>query len=151
MEIYSVEVKEFKHIFYTCMGVIIVCLTGSWFWVNNSFVRSSFFDPFRSFSSAILIGMMVITIFYSSYRRKRMNVLNSISDFAVKVKEYTRIYKMHVAWYLLSCLVSCFLFAVTSRNFFFYFALLQLLITLSAYPSRTMFKRDLKNEEVVLY
>src|SRR5687768_4380985 len=98
MEIYSVEVKEFKSIFYTSLGVMAFFIIGSYLWVNNGFIRLSIFGPLRSFSSPILIGMMVVAIFYSSYRRKRMNAINAEDDFSIKVKEYVKIYKLHSAW-----------------------------------------------------
>ena len=151
MEIYSVEVKEFKSIFYTSLGVMAFFILGSYLWVFNGFIRLSIFGPLRSFSSPILIGMMVVAIFYSSYRRKRMNAINAEDDFSIKVKEYVKIYKLHSAWFVLSCFISCLLFVVTARNFFFYFSCVQLLITLATYPSRALFKRELKNEEVVVY
>ena len=152
MEIYhSIEVKEFKNIFFTSLAVMILFIIGSYLWVNSGFVALSFFDPLRGFSSTILIGMMVLTIIYSSYRRKRLNAINAIDDFSVKVKEYVKVYRLHNAWYVLSCFISCFLFVLTSRNFFFYFACIQMLIMLPVYPSRALFKRELKEEDVVVY
>jgi hypothetical protein len=151
MEIYSIEVREFKGIFYTSLSMMALFIVGSFLWVSSGFVTFSIFSLLRILSSWILIGMMLLTIVYGSYRRKRMNAINTEDDFSVKVKEYVKIYKLHNAWFVLSCFVSCFLFVVTSRNFFFYFACVQLLITLAAYPSRALFKRELKNEEVVVY
>ena len=151
MEIYSIDTKEFRNILLTSVIVMILFIAGAWLWVYNGFISLPFFEPLRGFSSPILLAMMVLAIVYSSYRRKRLNALNTVDDFAVKVKDYVRIYKLHNGWFVLSCFVSCFLFIVTSRNFFLYFALLQLLITLTAYPSKSLFKRELKNEEVVIY
>ena len=151
MEIYSVEAKEFRSIFYTGIGVMAFFILGSYLWVNNGFITPPILGPLRSFSSPILIGMMVLAIFYGSYRRKRMNAINAENDFSVKVKEYVKIYKLHNAWFVLSCFISCLLFVVTSRYFFFYFSCIQMLITLPGYPSRALFKRELKNEEVVVY
>jgi hypothetical protein len=151
MEIYSIEVREFKSIFYTGLAVMALFIVGSYLWVNSGVVRLSIFALLGTLSSWILIAMMLLTIAYGSYRRKRMNAIVSENDFTVKVREYTKVYKLHNAWFALSCFVSCFLFVVTVRNFFFYFACVQLLITLAAYPSRALFKRELKEEDVVVY
>ena len=151
MELYTIEVREFKNIFFASLTMMIVFIVASWLWVFSDFVRLQPFDLLRRFSSPILIGMMVLAIFYSSHRRKKLKEINTLDDFPSRVKAYQKVYRLHNGWFVLSCFISCVLFVATVRNFFFYFALLELLITLTAYPSVALFRRDLKNKEFVLY
>lgn len=95
--------------------------------------------------------MLLLAVFHSQYQRKQLRRLNAIEDFELRVEAYEKFYRLRMLWFLLSCLVSCFLTIVTGQKLFLYFAVLDILLALPHYPKLSMFKRELNNDEIMLF
>jgi len=114
-----------------------------------------FFVPAIGFSRQItfpvLLIMFIVTLVQGQFIRKRINTIGSIEDFETRVVEYEKVYRHRLQWNLITCLILCVLFVLSGRYFFFYFSIFQIVLVMPFYPNTLLFRRELKNEEIILY
>lgn len=151
MDLYSVNTKNFKRAFVlVAIGSVMAILAS--FFIGKSGI---FFAPVMGFSRKItfpvLLLMFIAAMWYGRVLRKRITAMGDIQDFELKVQEYQSIYRSRLQWNLISCLILCILFVLTGRNFFFYFSIFQFLLILPFFPNAALFKRELKNDDIILY
>ena len=151
MDLYSVNAKPFRRSFilmelYSAIAIITSFLLAR---------AGIFFIPMLGFSRKItfplLLLMFLVSVWYGRSLRKRIGAVGSIQDFEARVQEYEKAYRFRLQWNLISCLILCVMFVLTERYFFFYFAIFHIVLGIPLYPNATLFKRELKNEEVILY
>jgi hypothetical protein len=69
----------------------------------------------------------------------------------MRIARHRRIYSIRMLWHVASCLVSCILYVVTSRNMFLYFALFDFVVSLAFFPNKKIFMKELNNEDILFY
>jgi hypothetical protein len=99
----------------------------------------------------VLLIMFIGTFLHGRSLRKRINAIGDIPEFETKVQVYEKVYSSRLQWNLISCLILCLLFVLSGRYFFFYFSIFQVVIVIPLYPNLLLFRRELKNEEIILY
>ena len=151
MQFYSINVRKFKSIFFQSIFLMLIAIAACFVLVNNSFIILSNFDPNRKFTWPILLAMIVIAVLYSYYRKIKLNRVFDFLEFNDQVEAYERVYSYTMRWYMFSCMVSCFLGVLTARNIFLYYAIFDLLVTLPYYPNRFLFRKELRNDEIIIY
>ena len=149
MELYSIPTKSYKNIFFSVLSANIAAIIISYLLVTQVLTVIPLRVE-RSVTTPILLIMVAVAFIHSGQLRKKLNKLHEIEDFEEKLKAYEKIYKFRMMWHLGSVLVTCLIFVLTSRYYFFYWVIFDLLVSLPGYPSRELFKRELKNEEVIL-
>jgi hypothetical protein len=151
MELYTINVKRYKAIYHQALignilqvGVLFILLRGGFRLIDNlQSVRAITIPLF-----AVILGMVV---FHTYYIRKKLAGLEAIADFDERVNEHLKIYKVRLLWHFLSCFLSCFLGVLTGNELFFYFSLIDTLSMLPLYPNLAIFKRELKNDDIIFY
>lgn len=131
---------------YGVLGIIV-----SYFLASRGLFFISVVGWGKQVTLPLLLVMFISAMWFTRKLRKRINAMHEIEDFEQKVQEYEKIYRARLQWNLLSCLILCLLFVLTGRFFFFYFSIFQVLFVIPLYPSAILFRRELKNEEVILY
>jgi hypothetical protein len=151
MDLYSVNAKPFKRTFilYELYGVLAIIVS---YFLGRS---GLFFVPALSWGRQValptLLLMFIASTWFTRKLRKRLEAMRLVEDFELKMQEYEKVYRLRLQWSLLSCLILCVLFVMTERYFFLYFSIFQVLFVLPLYPNTTLFRRELKNDEVILY
>ncbi len=151
MELYSIDKKNFRKAFFLVEIYGVLAIIISYFIARGGIYSVPLYSTGRQITMPILLLMVLISFIYMQRIRKRLGALDNVEDFEVKVQEYEKIYKARLQLLLLACVISCFLFILTARPFFFYYAILEVLIVLPYYPNAFLFKRELKNDEIILY
>ena len=149
MDLYTIDVRRYRNIFWQTLIPKLVVAVASFFMVTNGIYLLEGFDPGKKLTLPVLILLVILATFHSQYQRKRLAKLQEITDFDQRVEEYEKFYQFRLLWYLFSCLVSCGLSLLTGRYLFLGFAALDILISLPLFPSLQLFKRELKNEEII--
>lgn len=151
MDLYSVNTKPFKRAFLTIQLLSAAAVIASYFLGTSGL----FFVPAIGFSRQItfpiLMIMFLVTLWHSRNLRKRVEALGSIEDFETRVQQYEKVYRYRLQWNLVTCLILCLLFALSARYFFFYFSIFQVVLYLPFYPNTILFRRELRNEEIILF
>jgi hypothetical protein len=93
---------------------------------------------------------MALSVFFSYYHKKQMERVFDWVNFEDQVKAYQKIYRLKLYFHLFSCLLLLLMYVVTIRQNFFYFSLVELVIILTMFPGQALFKRALRNEEVIV-
>lgn len=150
MELYTINIKKFKAIFLQMILVAIIFVGLSYFLLSNGFYFLSAFDPGRTFTLPILAALTVLAMIYGQMQKKRLLQLQEVEDFELRSAKYQRFYAFRLIWYLGSCLAMCILCLFTGRILFLYFAMFDILMILPFFPTLRLFKRELKNEEIIL-
>jgi hypothetical protein len=134
MELYHVSLKFYKNIF---LQVVIVDV----FVIITSYCILYFlpFQPVvqnRQITTILLTITIFIAGYHTIYTKKQIRKLAEISDFDERVKKHIAVYRIRMLWYLGSCLFSCMLYFLTTRNLFLYFALFDLVLALPVILTR---------------
>ena len=58
-------------------------------------------------------------------------------------------FKTRLLWYVLSGIVACILFVIVGQWLFLYFAIFDLAMLLILYPTKSFFKKELDDEEII--
>lgn len=150
MDLYSVSISRFKNLFFQSAFLMVMAIVACYILINNGYIILSNFDPGRKYTLPILFGMVLLSVFYSYYRKNSLERIFRYAGFDEQVMAYEKVYKSTLGWYLFSCLISCFLSVLTARNAFLYYALFDLLVTLPYYPNKIIFRKELRNDEIIL-
>jgi len=129
------------------MWLIVVA---SFIIVNNGYISLPNFDPQHKYSWPILLGMVVLAVIYAYARKRQLNVVYEQETFELEMKKYENVYRLTMGWYLFSCVVSIALYLFTTRTMFLIFALYDVVVSLQYYPGKSLFKRELRNDEIIL-
>lgn len=151
MDLYTINIKKYKVSFFQTQVINVIAVIGSYLLVQNDLYILSGLVTGQNLTNPILIAMVLLAVVHSQYQKNRLKKLHAISDFDARVEEYETFYKIRMLWYLFSCIISCFLAVLTNRNVFLFFACFDILISLPFYPGLRLFKRELKNDEIMLY
>jgi len=150
LNFYSINAGPFRSTFYLiqslnilfCIGTFLLIKSGSWI-LSTAFIGKSFT------SITVLIMVLLATIFTGYNNKKLKNILN-INEFDIKVSKYYSFYKIRLLWFLFSCIVAGLLGILSGRMLFFYFTIIDLLFAMPYYPTLFLFRKELKNGEIVL-
>ena len=151
LEIYTVDSKKYKSVFYICLITNIVCTGLSFLLAANGFRLLNHFYPDTRLTLSILFVMVVFAFLHSSFTRSRLRKLLLIEDFDERADAYEKLYRLRVFWFLFSGLVSCGLALLSGRTLFCYYAMFDIVISLNYYPNLALFKKELNNEEIIFY
>lgn len=151
MDLFSIEIKPYKTVFQQAQIANIIAIIGSYFLVRNGMYILSDFDLGKKSTSSVFIIIVIMGIVHTQYQKKKLTRISNIADFNIRVAEYEKLYKYRMLGFLFLCFASCLLFILTTRNTFFYYAIISEIIALCLYPSLLLFKRELKNDEIILY
>ena len=151
MDLYSVNTKNFKRAFVLVAVGSIMAILASYFIGKSGLFLAPVIGFSRKITFPLLLVAFIAAVWYGRSIRKQLNAMWQIGEFELRVQEYERIYRARLQWNLIGCLILCILFILTARNFFFYFSIFQLLLILPFFPSAALFRRELKNDEIILY
>lgn len=149
MDIYTLNSKPYRRIFFSIIGINLLLIIGSYLSIRFGFNGLAALLG-TGFALPLLGVMIVLAIVHSIYQRQQLAQLSRYEDFEEKLTRYERIYKIRMLWYLFSCVVSCILYLIFERQLFLYFAILDLVTALPFYPAVALFRKELKNEEIIL-
>ena len=151
MDLYSIDTKPFKKIFTLIQLFSVAAILASFFLARTGWFFVPAFAFSRQITLPLLLIMFIATFLHGRALRKRIAAIGEIENFETKVEEYERYYRYRLQWNLIACLILCILFVLTGRYFFFYFSIFQVVLVIPFYPSQLLFRRELKNEEIILY
>lgn len=151
MSLFAIDVKHFKTIFIQSQTINAIAIITGFLLVNNGFYILSQFDPSRKLTTPILLVMVALSFWHGSVQKKRLAKINTIEGFDEKVNDYKKYYKARMLWLTFSCIVSIFLYVLTARNFFLYFAIFDLVVSFIYYPKLFFFQKELQNEDIMFY
>ena len=150
MELYTIDTKTFKNLFLQSAVPMWLLVGGSFVIVNNGYITLPNFDPLHKYSWMILLGMVILAVIYAYWRKKQLKQVYDQHTFEAEIRKYQNVYRLTMGWYLFSCIVSIALYLFTTRSMFLFFALYDVVISLQYYPTRSLFKRELRNDEIIL-
>ncbi len=151
MSLYTIDARKYKALFFQVLLSNIVATTGTYILLKNDIYILAGFDPGKKLTLPILLGMVLLTILLAQHQRKQLKKIDEIDSFEDKVTAYEKIYRSRVLLSLFACFVSCFLALLTGRFNFFYYAIFDIVASLPSYPNLFLFKRELKNNEIIFY
>jgi hypothetical protein len=149
MDIYSFNLKPYKSAFYTLLSVNAVITLATYIAGANVLGIVLLQGDFRT-QTNILFGILIVAaIFQTSRQKKLLEKINSFTDYEAKTVHYFKLYKMRLYWKCVSCISSCFIYLLTGRNLFLYFAVFDVLTSGMYFPHKTLIRKELKIEDLV--
>jgi len=150
MELYTIEIKKYRDIFFQTLVPKLVAVIATAILVNKGVYLLYGFDPGKKLTLPILLVMAVLAGFHSHYQKKKLAAVQLIDNFGERVEAHQKFYKFRLLWFLFSCLIGCMISLLTGRNLFLYFAIFDIVVALPFYPSLLLFKRELNNEQIMV-
>ena len=149
MEFSSLDPRNFKKIFFQFFLINLISVIASYIVVKEGLFVAPLYSLGKQMIRPSMYTIAVLAIFYTQWQKKQVARLATFENFEERVVEYEKVYKYRLYWYLFACLVACVLFLLTAINVFFIFGILDVLMLLPYYPNKLLFKKDLKNNELV--
>lgn len=151
MDLFAIEKKRYKGIFMQVQISNVIAIVGSLVLVYFGGVMLLGYYLAQKIMLPVLGLVVLLSLFHTRYQRKQLAGLLTIINFEERLFVYEKFYRFRMLWYLFSCFVSCFLSVLTGRYLFVFYAAFDVLISSAFYPKIQLFRRELKNEEIVLY
>ncbi|MET0394415.1 MAG: hypothetical protein ABW019_14810 [Chitinophagaceae bacterium] len=145
----TVSLKPYKKQY---LNVLVVTATGAaatlLLGLNGLFLQ---WDAAASelVKQVFLFGMIGLALLFTFYMHKQKEKLYAIAGFDEKMAFYEKFYAKRMWWYVLSCAVSCFLYLLTAKAFFLYFAFAELVMLLIVFPNQAFFKKELNDDGII--
>lgn len=148
---FVIDSKPFRARFFQAVSLILVSVvTGFGLmvfgWTNKSNLLAG-----RSISLVFFGLIIAASIGYTRYRKKMLEKVLVQPEFDSQLLSYAPVYRFTMAWHLFSSLSSCLYAILSHRSNFLLFALIDLLVMLQFYPSQRLFRRELRNQEVIVH
>jgi len=131
------------------LGGMTVLAMAAFIFVQQGFVGAWANKDESQVINVLLIGVVGIAVVYGYYLRKLRIRLLTILEFEKKMAFHRKYFLIKMWWNLLSGIVSCSLYLLTARKFFFWFVLFDLFTLLLSSPRAAFFKRELNDDEIV--
>lgn len=151
LDLFTIDNKKYKSVFYLYFTINIVCTGVSFLIAANGFWLLHSFYPDTRLTLSILFVMVIFAFIHSSFTRNKLRKLLLIEDFEKREKAYESLYRLRVFWFLFSSLVSCILAVLSGRTLFCYYAMFDIVISLNYYPSLSLFRKELNNNDIIFY
>jgi 4-amino-4-deoxy-L-arabinose transferase-like glycosyltransferase len=100
--------------------------------------------------SGLLYAIIIITALATIFLSREKTRMIRQENFDEKVISYLRYYRLKASWGLISVFISCIFYLLAATNFFLYYILFELLMLLIFYPTGSLLKRELKDEELLV-
>lgn len=143
------ELSNLKKAFYYFIAFNILVFMGSVFLTAVTDSRI----PGRAFVTGntwiIMFALLILSFVFTAQSRKELKAVLAIPDYREQFVKYETYYKRKLIWNAFSIVVSGLFFVMTSRNIFFYFLIIQVVLSLAFYPRKRMISEELNNPEIV--
>lgn len=143
------ETSNLKKAFYYFLAFNILVFLGS---ILLTTVAGSHI-PGRAFVMGntwiIMLALLLLSFVFTAQSRKELKAVLAIADYREQFLKYETYYKRKLIWNAFSIVVSGLFFAITSRNLFFYFLVIQVVLSLAFYPRKALIGQELNNNEIV--
>jgi hypothetical protein len=151
MDFFTIPVKKYKQLFWITVGINIAAITISYILLHKGTYLLRGFDPGSKLTFPFLGLVVALAFLHANYQRKQLQRLLTIEDFESRVEAYERFYILRMWWFVFSCGSSCLLTLFTARQLFIYYGAFDILMSLMFYPTLKRFRRELQNDEILLY
>jgi len=151
MSFYSVDIKPFKRIFYQTAISNCIILSGAALLASSGLLEAQITTTGNRLSQPILLGMVLVAWIHSVSQRKQLARIVTIENFDQQIREYEKHYRRKMLWYFTACLISAILFIVTAKWIFLLFGVMDIVFSIAFFPRVNLFKRELQNDEIMLY
>jgi hypothetical protein len=149
MELKVVDHKPLRKSFYNFLALCTVITAGSfglYLYGFGLFRYNSWAIRLKDIFLLIVVCLAAVFFFYQQGQRKK---LLGITSFEEKISYYEIFYRNRLWWHVFSCVLSGFLLLVTHRIIFLAFCLFDFISMLIAYPSPSIIKKELEDNEII--
>lgn len=150
LNFYSIDGKRFHSIFFSIQIVNVFAIFATFLIINNGVRLFPALIIGKGFVGIALSVMVGLALIHTLYGKRKLRKIDEIEEFEKKVDEYENLYKYRMFWFLFSCLIACILGILSGRVIFFYFGIVDVIIAMPYYPTLLLFRKELKNEDIVL-
>lgn len=149
MDKLTIDLSAFRKKFILFFLLVCLVVIGGYLLVLNGYTILESPEDTPELRNIFIIVLIGLTLIASWWKRNQKKKLGSTRTFSGKLSYYKRIFLSRLWWNLFSASAASFLFVLTGRFIFLYFALFEVLITALSYPFELVLKSDLGREDIV--
>ena len=149
MDKLTINLSAFRKKFILFFLLVCLVVIGGYLLVLNGYTILKSPEDTTELRNIFIIALIGLALVASWWKRNQKKKLVSTRTFSGKLSYYKRIYLSRLWWNLFSASAASFLFVLTGRFIFLYFALFEVLITALSYPFELVIKSDLGREDIV--
>jgi hypothetical protein len=150
MELYPIHIKKYKNLFIAILIANIVLITVPFILIKAGYVFFPSYKGSKAVSYSLMGFLIAASIVQMQYQRKKLMQIAWLPFFDTRVKLYDRLFAIRMYWHLLSCIVTAVIILVTQDTYFFYYGIFDVVFAFMYYPRLSLFKRELRVENIVL-
>lgn len=150
MDLFVVNAKPFRVKFYQTVSLILLSVAGGFLIMTLRWVYPLPAFSGKAISLPFFFLLIVASLMYSWHRKKKLEQIIAQDNFELQISSYKKLYQTTMGWHLFSALTSCLFALLTYRTNFLLYGLIDLIIMLQFYPGQRLFRRELRNEEIVV-
>lgn len=148
MDIKTVDLSDYKRNFKLFFSITASIVVASYIIVVAGYriiANPTEADKLKNLFLFLLILLAVVFNYFLQNQKKK---LVFIGDFEKKLFSYKKLYLFRLWWYLFSASSSAFLYILTGRSLFFFFALFDVAMTFIIYPNKRIFNAELGEDDI---
>ncbi len=149
MDKLTIDLSAFRKKFILFFLLVCLVVITSYLLVLNEYTILENPEDATELRNIFIIVLIGLTLVSSWWKRNQKKKLGSTRTFSGKLSYYKIIYLSRLWWNLFSASAASFLFVLTGRSIFLYFAIFEVLVTVLSYPFELVIKKDLGREDIV--
>lgn len=149
MDKLTIDLSAFRKKFILFFLLVCLIVITSYLLVLNEYTILENPEDATELRNIFIIVLIGLTLVSSWWKRNQKKKLGSTRTFSGKHSYYKIIYLSRLWWNLFSASAASFLFVLTGRSIFLYFAIFEVLVTVLSYPFELVIKKDLGREDIV--
>lgn len=149
MDKLTIDLSAFRKKFILFFLLVCLIVITSYLLVLNEYTILENPEDATELRNIFIIVLIGLTLVSSWWKRNQKKKLGSTRTFSGKLSYYKIIYLSRLWWNLFSASAASFLFVLTGRSIFLYFAIFEVLVTVLSYPFELVIKKDLGREDIV--
>lgn len=148
MSLYSIDIAPFKKQHITAIILSFIPLVLSYVLAKKGY--SVITDPMINeiIKWVFLAATLIVSFLTTRNHKEKLKTLHFLTSFEEQVTAYKKIYNQRVMVNAFIGIAASLFFALTARKIFFLFAIFDLVVLLIMFPNKTVFRRELNNEEI---
>ena len=144
----TVYLKNYRPYYFKLLFAACALTLGSYLLVSAGIYLQLPVEKVKLYKNIFIFTMIAASFMYSYYLSKQRQKLQTIEDFDEKIATHVTVYRKRILLGFINCFLACILFVFIGYKTLFYFALIDIFIMLTQFPNKTVFNKELNDDEI---
>ncbi|MES1220661.1 MAG: hypothetical protein ABUT20_34480 [Bacteroidota bacterium] len=144
----TIDLKEYRKVCINFILVISIMIAASFLLVRLHLYLHWTNANSDIFKNILLLVMVGAAFIHTNNIRKKKETLLALPGSEEKIAYHKKYFTLRMWWHIITCAISCILYIIADHTFFFFFAVLELIMVIEAFPTKLSFARELNDDSI---